>query len=391
MTGTMKTAPTPTGHLAPRSMVRHALEDLRGYLSPATEARSLPPVLYVADEVFAREEEEIFARDWFCVARSSELAEVGRYLCFTIGSEPVVVIRALDGLHAMSPICRHRGMPVVEPGTGTAERFTCRYHLWKYDQDGRLLGAPYMADSPGFDPDQTALPKLSVSEWLGFVFVSLDPDAESLHELLEPLTADLGPHQLESAVVVARYDSVWECNWKIAVENASESYHHMGLHAETVNPFLPSRGTYVCDGSDWWAHHRTPLAARAETTLDTLSEDDLTEAKVYTIFPSTVIVTSGELCNWQSWIPLSANQTRVIATFLLPKNSLPQQSGNDPVLQASLDLFNAEDLVANAGIQRVAASRFAAPGHLSPKEGGLVDFYRYLARRLGGSGDLVGG
>ncbi|WP_407818213.1 aromatic ring-hydroxylating oxygenase subunit alpha, partial [Staphylococcus aureus] len=91
------------------------------------------------------ERDEIFGRAWMMVGRSDQLVGHGDYLALNIASEPVVVVRDREGsLHALSPICRHRLMPVVEPGSGHLERFTCPYHLWTYGLDGRLLGATFM-------------------------------------------------------------------------------------------------------------------------------------------------------------------------------------------------------------------------------------------------------
>src|SRR5687768_3852996 len=42
-------------------------------------ARTMPQRYYVGDEVFALEQDRIFARSWLCVGRSSELTEPGAY------------------------------------------------------------------------------------------------------------------------------------------------------------------------------------------------------------------------------------------------------------------------------------------------------------------------
>jgi phenylpropionate dioxygenase-like ring-hydroxylating dioxygenase large terminal subunit len=369
-----------------------ALHTLDEYLREDMPPRSLPPTLYTSPEVYALERERIIASSWFSVARSDDLSGAGSYICVSIGDEAVVVARRADGtLSAMSPICRHRLMNVVGVGAGQTDRFTCPYHLWKYDLDGRLLGAPFMNDSAAFEQSELSLPSMSVTEWHGIVFVNLDPNADpsSFATKLAPVNDALESHQLDTLVEVARYDTEWSANWKTAVENASESYHHMGLHAKTVEPALPSRGTHIHRGSPWWAYHQTPLATPTPSSLPTLSTDDLAEAKMFTIFPSTVIVANGELCNWQTWLPAGPDRVRVIGTFLLPPSSLPTATtARDATvarMQSALRTINEEDRAACESIHVAAASRSAARGPLSSKELGLLDFYRFLALTLSGS------
>ena len=58
---------------------------------------------------------------------------------------------AAGEVRVLSRVCRHRAMPVVS-GSGRARTFVCPYHTWTYALDGRLLGAPQMSQTPGFDP-----------------------------------------------------------------------------------------------------------------------------------------------------------------------------------------------------------------------------------------------
>ena len=74
-------------------------------------------------------------------------------------------------------------------GQGNASTFKCPYHHWNYGLDGRLLGAPAMERTEGFDKKDFPLPSLRVELWQGFVFVNLDPDAAPLAPTLAELRA----------------------------------------------------------------------------------------------------------------------------------------------------------------------------------------------------------
>lgn len=66
---------------------------------------------------------------------------------------PLVAMRGTDGqVRAFRNACRHRGMEVAR-GTGCTRAFTCSYHGWTYDLEGRLRHIPHEAGFPGFDRD----------------------------------------------------------------------------------------------------------------------------------------------------------------------------------------------------------------------------------------------
>ncbi len=99
--------------------------DLLGALSAYSVEDSanvtLPPRSYSSPWLFELEMKTVFADSWLLIGRSSEI-EPGSYHCFTVGLDPVALVRDRDGtLRAISPICRHRMMPVVTPGRGSSE------------------------------------------------------------------------------------------------------------------------------------------------------------------------------------------------------------------------------------------------------------------------------
>src|SRR3546814_1577463 len=94
------------------------------------------------------------------------------YRASTVIDEPLLLTRDRDGeLRVLSAVCQHRGMVVAE-GTGSCSKLTCPYHHWSYALDGRLLGAPAMERSEGFDKGEHGLPSLPMEVWNGFVFTS---------------------------------------------------------------------------------------------------------------------------------------------------------------------------------------------------------------------------
>jgi choline monooxygenase len=145
--------------------------------------------------VYAREQDEVFAKSWTFVCHASEVARPGTYATGTVAGEQVVVLRDHAGqLRALSNVCRHRASMLLQ-GSGTCSRvLRCPYHGWTYQQDGQLAAVPEARGFDDLDREAVRLPSFQVGEMAGLVFVNLDPQAEPLHgwfgdldERLEPL------------------------------------------------------------------------------------------------------------------------------------------------------------------------------------------------------------
>ena len=77
---------------------------------------------------------------------------------------------------------RHRGFPIVQKQSGETKVFSCKYHGWSYDLNGRLTKAPrFTADStPLFDPSKIRLfPVHMHVDRNGFVYANLDARREA--------------------------------------------------------------------------------------------------------------------------------------------------------------------------------------------------------------------
>ena len=83
-------------------------------------------------------------------------------------------------------------LPVTADGSrGNLKCFQCPYHLWTYELDGKLQGAPFMEDNKAFDKQRISLPEFRMEVWNGIVFVNFDDDAAPLAPRLEGLAPDL--------------------------------------------------------------------------------------------------------------------------------------------------------------------------------------------------------
>lgn len=367
-------------------VVGELLAELARYLDRDAPKISLPPPVFGSPELYELERSRVFGRSWVLVAHAGELAQPGDYVALSIAEERVVVARDRTGaLNAMSPICRHRMMPVVEPGAGWVHSFTCPYHLWRYELDGRLAGATYMRGNPAFAPASCRLPTFAVEEWRGLVFVNLDPTAEPLAPYLEPAGSDLAVYRLDEMVQVASWQEEWRVNWKLAVENSHENYHVMGLHPETVALLMPRGADMdVDERSRLLTRLRSPFREPVEAEVLPLSDEQKAYMFNYCVFPSASLATFADSLVWISFIPLGIDRTEVRGGVLLPPALLENRDREAlrKEQEESSAVVNGEDRRGLEAVQTSVGSRFADRGHLSPKEPGVLAFYRGLARSL---------
>ncbi|MBZ4319382.1 aromatic ring-hydroxylating oxygenase subunit alpha [Streptomyces huiliensis] len=366
--------------------VPELLDELRAYLSPTPPQLSLPPALFASPEVYELERERIFHRGWVLVCHADQLAEPGDYLSLDIAGEPVVVTRGRDGaLNAMSPVCRHRMMPLVGEGAGNTADFTCPYHLWRYGLDGKLIAATHMRGNTEFDPATCRLPGFAVEVWHGFVFVSLAGNPSPLAPELSVVEREMANYQLDDMVLVSSWTEDWACNWKVAVENGHENYHAIGFHPDTVRPLMTG-------GIDMDVHYDSPVVCRllspagqpVEPAVLPLTEDECKVLYSFRVFPGGSVATFGETIAWLTFVPVAADRTIVRGGSLMPRR-LVEQVGLEnirPGLEGFTARVNTEDREGLEAVQRAVTSRYTRRGHLSPKEQGVLAFYRSLAHAL---------
>ena len=169
-------------------MAPDALAELgRNVAQPFERAEAMPPSVYTSEDFMEQEIAGVFAKEWYCVGRADALSEPGDYITAELARQPVVVLRDRDGgLRALSNVCLHRMSTMLE-GRGRARAVTCPYHGWTYNLDGSLRGAPAMTLNEGFCKESYKLPSIRCEEWLGWVFITLNPDlppvAEGLAEV----------------------------------------------------------------------------------------------------------------------------------------------------------------------------------------------------------------
>jgi len=357
---------------------------------PLTAATAMPPGLYHDPEIFARERDKLFARGWLCPGLAAEIPKPGDYLSFSINDQPLFVIRGEGGIRAFANVCLHRMMRLVE-GRGSCSRIVCPYHAWTYDTDGQLLAAAHMKRTPGFDPREHHLAEIRCEIWQGWIYVTLDPAAESLSRLLAPLEAMVAPYDMAGYLPIAEHDHVWNTNWKLLTENFMEGYHLPVTHRKTVGAWFPAEDTvFPAETSpgftlQTFTKSEGATYGRAHPANTRLEGAQRYTSVMPTVFPSHMYVLAPDHLWYLSLRPKSVGEVHVrFGAALAPE---VMAGLNDPEsftadLVGFFDRVNAEDRVVVEGLYEGTGAPLAKPGRLSWLEREIHDFMGYLARGL---------
>src|SRR4029077_10460767 len=194
--------------------------------------------IFVNDQIYAEEQERIFARAWLFVGHESQIPNPGDYAAARMGEEAVILCRDRAGeIHVFLNSCRHRGMKVCRYDEGSTTVFTCPYHGWSYGTDGRLVGVPYFREAyhSRLDKENWGLVEVAqLCNYKGSIWATWDAAAPNLTEYLGDFTRFLdlqldGWDGREGQAEVIGGIQKWlvPCNWKFPAENFSgDTYHH---------------------------------------------------------------------------------------------------------------------------------------------------------------------
>ncbi|EXJ86090.1 hypothetical protein A1O1_06459 [Capronia coronata CBS 617.96] len=134
------------------------------------------------EDIFQLEKRAFFSKTWLFVCHRSRFDKPGDYHAFDIAGISFFVVLGKDlQLRAFHNICRHRAYTVVRKPCGTSTRFSCKYHGWQYDDEGRLVKAPKFDESPGFVPEDNGLFEVKlITTREGLVFANFDASTMKL-------------------------------------------------------------------------------------------------------------------------------------------------------------------------------------------------------------------
>jgi len=365
--------------------------ELRANVSrPFGEAKAMPRSVYTSEAFCAQEIEAIFRKEWVCVGRVDGLREPGDFITYELAGQPIMVLRDSDGaLRAQSNVCLHR-MSTLLQGEGQTRAITCPYHGWTYNLDGTLRGAPAMMHNEGFCKAGYQLPQIRCEEWLGWVMITLNPDAEPLAGQLAEVENLVGDFGMEDYRQTFREEHVWNTNWKVLAENFMESYHLPVCHGATIGGFtkldeMECPPSHPAFNYHWILKDPDFSISVAHPDNTRLVGERRRHTYLLTIYPTLLITLTPGYFWYLSLHPQGPDHVRIIYG-----GGLSPDFANDPeaethfeTVKTLLDAVNEEDKGCTERVYRGLCSGLSDPGHLSHLERPNYDFATWISGKVG--------
>ncbi len=212
-------------------MHEHDTQSIAALIAAQKPGYALDQRFYTDPGIYELELDKVIARNWFLAGHISELAEPGDFKVLNIARESAIIVRGTDGsIRAFANVCRHRGSLVCLERKGNTRKFSCPYHGWTYDTDGKLIAARSMPDD--FDKSGYSLRPVSYGEVHGLMFICFCDEPPSLEGAIRDLAEPMALFDFPNLKVAANQTYDIPANWKLCIENYQECYHCATAHPE---------------------------------------------------------------------------------------------------------------------------------------------------------------
>jgi phenylpropionate dioxygenase-like ring-hydroxylating dioxygenase large terminal subunit len=351
---------------------------------------TLPQEYFVSRQIFDLETERIFASNWLCIGRSSQLERSGSYFVPSLIEESVIVTRDNEAnVQAFYNVCRHRGTQLCIDAAGELPgKIQCPYHMWTYSFSGELIGAPNMKDVPGFDRNLYPLHKVAIKEWEGFLFINLSKDSQPFEAVFAPLFDRFYRWRLKELQIAHSITYEVNANWKLIFQNYNECYH-----CPTVHPLLArltpykSAMNYFDDGPILGGPMQIAVEG-GSMTMDgracaaVIAEEEKDVVHYYTVFPSMFLSLHPDYVLVHRLQRIRPDFTRIVCEWLFHPDEM-NRDGFDPAPAVEFwDLTNKQDWNVCELSQKGVKSRAYVPGPYSNLESLLAAFDREYLRTM---------
>jgi phenylpropionate dioxygenase-like ring-hydroxylating dioxygenase large terminal subunit len=350
---------------------------------------SLPGWLYHDAEFFAAEQRAFLRAAPQVVCHESEIALAGEWRTIDYLGESVIVMRGDDGaVRAFANVCRHRGSRLVDGEAGCAKVLTCPYHAWSYARDGRLVGVPHRSEYPGLETEALGLVPVALENWHGFLFVTLEPGAPSVAEMMAPYADEVALYRFGDLRAIGRVTlRPRPLNWKTIADNYSDHLHipvgHPGLTRLFGRNYRIEAQAHVdrMEGD----LVETPSANPSERayqallpTVDHLPPSHQRKWLYYKLFPNVAFDIYPDQVDFMQFLPVSATETVIREiSYALPDERREMRAARHLNWRINRRV-NEEDTVLITRVQQGMGSPSYVAGPLGTSEVCLRSFARKL-------------
>ena len=305
-----------------------------------------------------------------------------------MGEEEVIMVRDRKDkkIHAFLNSCRHKGMKVCRYDDGNTLVFTCPFHGWSYDTDGRLVGVAYFADAYNGELDKSKWGLHEVAQlenYYGSIWATWDAKApsfldyvgsyaESIRHCFQSSDGEDNGIELFNPVIKWRLPTNWKFpGFSFATDRTHGAMTHRSVNVAAIGPQgdreggarspirkpFPSQevtvgdhnlghgGAYtfykqpgVREYTDTWVepgiddYYRVTSAAKAKKYADTIMPGNGWGGGHFAIFPNVVFD------NWRilPWQPHGVGMTESWRIYQVDKNAPKRGEGRTASLRDAL-------------------------------------------------------
>ena len=354
---------------------------------------SLPGWLYFDPEFLEAEKAAFLRAAPQVVCHESEIGLAGEWRSLEYCGESVIVIRGDDGeVRAFANVCRHRGSRLVDGSSGCAKVLTCPYHAWSYGRDGLLVGVPHRREYPGLQVETLGLVPVALENWRGFLFVTLEPGAPSVAEMMAPYEEEVAPYRFEDLKVLGRVTlRTRQLNWKTIADNYSDHLHipvgHPGLTRLFGRNYRIEAREHVdrMEGDLVERPSENPSELAYQRLLPEAGHLPASHRRkwlYYKLFPNVAFDIYPDQVDFMQFLPVSATETVIREiSYALPDDRREMKAARYLNWRINRRV-NAEDTELITRVQLGMQSRSYAAGPLGTSEVCLRSFSRKLRRMI---------
>lgn len=357
--------------------------------APLEQATTIPSSWYADERIFALELQTVFANSWQFAARTDQLEQAGAYVTCEIAGEPVVVVRGKDNvLRGFFNVCGHHAAAIMTEPEGTANHLRCPYHGWTYSLEGDLKGTPDFAGVCNFERTENGLVPVETKVWENWVFVRVgggagvpsvkEHDASATNDQFPSaeLVNQIKPLQLTKLHWLERRHYMFDCNWKVFVDNYLDGGYHVPHLHKGLDSVL-DYSNYTIENGDGFCLQSSPMVSvGAEPQTGAVRGGD--RALYYWLYPNFMINWYQGSMDTNLVIPHGINKTEVVFDFYFADVSEEARQRNLASIEVGQRIQHEDEDICRS-VQRGLNSRAYNAGRLSVRrEAGEHLFHRML-------------
>ena len=378
--------------------IRH-LSNLEPVLKPIDEARGLANDHYVSKEVYEEEKQALLFNNWAGLDFAKNVPNGGDAKPLDFMGMPLLIVRDRDGsIGVFQNSCRHRGMILVDKPTKIRGVISCPYHGWCYSTKGELRSTPHVgglgvAAHQSIKNEELGLWSVRSYVWKDIIFVNISGNAPEFEDYAGPLIEAW--KDFEQPMFHGGENSSFtldiKSNWKLAVENYSESYHLPWIHP-ALNTYskiddhynIVEDSVFCGQGTMVYQQYQSENEAKFPDFKNLASKWDKS-AEYITLFPNVMLGVHRDHFFAIILEPLGVELTREHVELYYAKDaeSIPQHHDMTETNSERWKIVFGEDVPVVEGMQRTRHGQLFDGGRFSPVlDNATHCFHRWVAQSL---------